>query len=101
MDYLDDLPSPQIAYRTGASGPTAVIAGANLRVQTFVVAVNTWGMTPAEAAEGYGLPLEYITAALTFYAEHQAEIDRETAEEAALEAAAMRQGSEDGRDCVG
>ena len=105
MEHYTDLPSPQIVYRTGASGPTAVIAGTNLRVQTFVIAVTTWGMTPAEAAEDYGLPLAHVLAALQFYAEHRAEIDEQIAAEDALEAAfesaAMRQGSENERDRTG
>ena len=89
MGYLADLPSPQIIYRTGAGGPKAVLAGTNLRVQTLAVAINTWDMTPAEVAADYDLQLEQVLAALQFYAEHQAEMDHEIAEENALEAAAM------------
>src|SRR5712691_5566069 len=51
---LDDPAFPHITYRRGASGqPVAVLRGAGLRVQTVVVAAQTWDLSPAEVATEY------------------------------------------------
>jgi uncharacterized protein (DUF433 family) len=86
---LDDPAFPRITYRRGASGqPTAVVRGAGLRVQTLVVAAHTWGLTPAQLAAEYDLPVAQIEEALAFSAAHQSEIDAALAADAAHEAAA-------------
>jgi uncharacterized protein (DUF433 family) len=82
---LDDPQFPQITYRRSAHGPVAVLRGTNLRVQTIVVAVTSWGMTPAEAAVEYGLQPTQVDAALQFYKEHRSEIDAAIAAEVELE----------------
>ena len=65
---LDDPAFPHITYRRGASGqPTAVVRGTGLRVQTLVVAAHTWGLTPAQLAAEYELPVAQIQEALAFY----------------------------------
>ena len=48
---LDDPAFPHITYRRGASGqPTAVVRGTGVRVQTLVVATQTWELTLAQVA---------------------------------------------------
>jgi uncharacterized protein (DUF433 family) len=85
---LDDPAFPHITYRRGASGqPTAVMRETGLRVQTLVVAARTWGLTPAQLAAEYELPVVQIAEALAFAA-HQDEIDAVLAADAAREAAA-------------
>ena len=47
--HLDDPTFPHITYRRGGSGqPVAVLRGTGLRVQTVVVATQTWGFPPAQ-----------------------------------------------------
>ncbi len=44
--HLDDPTFPQITYRRGAGGqPMAALRGTGLRVQTVVVATQTWGFS--------------------------------------------------------
>jgi uncharacterized protein (DUF433 family) len=86
---LDDPAFPHITYRRGASGqPTAIVRGTGLRVQTLVVAVRTWGLTPAQLAVEYDLPIAQMEEALAFAAAHQDEIDAALAADTAREAAA-------------
>ena len=85
---LDDPRFPQITYRRTAQGPTPVLRGTNLRVQTLVVAVKTWGMSAAEVAADYGLQTAQVESALQYYAEHSAEIDSAVAAESRLESQA-------------
>jgi uncharacterized protein (DUF433 family) len=86
---LDDPAFPHITYRRVASGqPTAVVRGTGLRVQTLAVAAHTWGLTPAQLAAEYDLPVTQIEEALAFSAAHQDEVDAALAADAAREAAA-------------
>ena len=82
---LDDPRFPQITYRRTAQGPTPVFRGTNLRVQTIVTAVKTWGMSAAEVAADYGLQIAQVDDALRYYAEHSVEIDSAIAAEDHLE----------------
>ena len=69
---LDDPAFPHVTYRRGASGhPVAVLRGTGLRVQTVVVAVQTWGLSPAAVAAEYDLSVAQVQEALAFYAAHQ------------------------------
>jgi uncharacterized protein (DUF433 family) len=72
---LDDPRFPQITYRRNTQGPVAILRGTNLRVQTIVVAVTTWGMTPEEVAADYGLQPSQVEQAVEFYRAHRTEID--------------------------
>lgn len=82
---LDDPNFPQITYRRGAGDiPTPVLAGTGIRVQTIVVCVHGWQMTPEEVAEQYDRPLAQINAALAFYEAHRHEIDSHLAYERQL-----------------
>ncbi|KAA3657045.1 MAG: DUF433 domain-containing protein [Chloroflexi bacterium] len=73
---LDDPNFPQITYRRGESNvPTPVLSGTGIRVQTIVVCVYDWKMTPEEVAEQYDRPLAQINAAIAFYKAHKKEID--------------------------
>jgi uncharacterized protein (DUF433 family) len=77
-----------ITYRRGASGqPTAVLRGTGLRVQTIAVAAHTWGLSPAQIAAEYDLPVADVQEALAFYTAYRDEIDAVLAAEDALETA--------------
>ena len=79
---LHDPNFPQIVYRRGARDiPTPVLAGTGIRVQTVVVGVRDWQMTPEEIAEEYGRPITQIKEALAFYEVHKHEIDSQIAYE--------------------
>lgn len=84
---LDDVQFPKITYRRGAAGiPTPTIRGTGLRVQTIVVAKQSWEMTEDQIATEYDLPKASVRQALDFYQFHQEEIDRAIAAEKELEA---------------
>jgi uncharacterized protein (DUF433 family) len=86
---LDDPAFPHITYRRGASGQrTAVVRGTGIRVQTLVIATQTWGLALAQLAAEYDLPVTQIEEALAFYATHRSEIDAALAADTAHEAAA-------------
>jgi uncharacterized protein (DUF433 family) len=86
---LDDPGFPHLTYRRGASGsPVAVLRGTGLRVQTVVVAAQTWGLTPTALAAEYDLTVAQVQEALAFSAAHQSEIEAALAADTAREAAA-------------
>jgi uncharacterized protein (DUF433 family) len=80
--------SSQVTGRNGINGPTPVLKGTNLRVQTIVTAVQEWNMTAEQVAADYDLQAAQVLAALEYYADHRIEIDAAIADEAALERAA-------------
>jgi uncharacterized protein (DUF433 family) len=83
---LDDPNFPDITYRRSASGvPTPIISGRGIRVQTLVIARNTWKMSVKEVADEYSLDERVVKSALDFYMAHQAEIDTNIASEQALQ----------------
>jgi uncharacterized protein (DUF433 family) len=85
--HLDDPTFPHITYRRGASGqPLAVLRGTGLRVQTVVLATQTWGFSPAQIAAEYDLSFAQVHEALAFYEAHRNEIDVAIAAEDSLEA---------------
>jgi uncharacterized protein (DUF433 family) len=84
---LDDPDFPRITYRRGAAGvPTPVMRGTGVRVQTVVVARQQWELSPSEIAEEYDLTKGQVFEALSFYKEHQVEIDEVIKREENLEA---------------
>jgi len=86
---LDDPAFPHITYRRGASGrPTAVLRGTDIRVQTFVVAAQTWDLTPSQIAAEYDLSVAEVQEALAFYRAHPEEIEAALAAAENQEAAA-------------
>jgi uncharacterized protein (DUF433 family) len=74
---LGDPAFPGIIYRVGAAGiPTPVIRGTGIRVQTIVIAVRHWEMSPAEIVDEYEVLCErQVNEALAFYDAHRGEID--------------------------
>ena len=83
----DDPGFPEITYRLGASGtPTPVVRGTGIRVQTLVVAHQQERRSVAKIADEYPLTPSQVKEALSFYAAHQAEIDRALEAERTLEA---------------
>jgi uncharacterized protein (DUF433 family) len=86
---LDDPRFPGITYRRGESGvPTPVIRGTGIRVQTIVIALRHWKLSPQEIAEGYDLAVRQVEECMAFYAAHQAEMDAAMEAEDRLAAAA-------------
>jgi len=86
---LDDPGFPHITYRRGARGaPVAVLRGTGLRVQTVVVAAQTWGLPPTAIAAEYDLTMAQVEEALAFAAAHRDEIAAALATEDAQEAEA-------------
>lgn len=85
---LNDPDFPQIAYRRGAAAvPTPVLRGTGIRVQTIVVAVQQWELTPEQVAAEYDLTQSQVEEALAFYEAHRAEVDAAMEAEQTLEAA--------------
>jgi uncharacterized protein (DUF433 family) len=85
---LNDPDFPQITYRRGAAAvPTPVLRGTGIRVQTIVVAVQQWGLTPGQVAAEYDLTESQVEEALAFYQAHRAEIDAAMEAEQTLEQA--------------
>jgi len=83
---LDDPKFPQITYRRGGSGiPRPVIRGTALHVQTVAVAVNKFKEKPEEFAENYGIEVNQVREALSFYDAHKEEIDANIEDEINLE----------------
>ena len=73
---IDDPDFPGITYRRGASRqPTPILRGTGIRVQTIVIAANTWGMSTAQISSEYDIPETQIKEAQAFYEAHRAEID--------------------------
>ena len=74
---LDDPSFPGITYRVGAARiPTPVVCGTGIRVQTIVIAVRHWEMSPAQIADEYEVLSErQVNEALAFYEAHRAEVD--------------------------
>lgn len=84
---IDDPAFPLVTYRRGATGqPIAVVRGTGLRVQTIAIAAKSWGLTPEQIADDYGIGEAQVREALAFYQAHRQEIDAGIAAEQALEA---------------
>jgi uncharacterized protein (DUF433 family) len=83
---IDDPAFPHITYKRGKSSqPTPVLRGSGVRVETVVIASQTWQMTPGESADQYDLNEPQVKEALAFYNAHRAEIDTSIALESAQE----------------
>ena len=83
---LDDPDFPSITYRRGRSGvPTPVLRGRRVRVQSIVVAAQTWQMSPETIADQLDLSVLQVREALTFYEVHRSEIDADMAVETEIE----------------
>lgn len=83
---LDDPAFPHVTYRSGAARiPTPVLRGTGIRVQTIVVAVDRWQMTPAQVAAEYDLTVAQVEEMLAFYMVHRVEIEASLEAEEALE----------------
>lgn len=83
---LDDPAFPRITYRRGAAGqPVSVLRGTGVRVQSIVVAVQLWKLTPSQVADEYGLTEAHVKEAMDFYNAHRSEIEAEIAAEQAME----------------
>jgi uncharacterized protein (DUF433 family) len=86
---LDDPAFPHSTYRRAQHGPpVAGLRGTGLRVQTVVIAAQTWGLTLPQIAAEYDVPVTQGQEALAFSTAHREEIDAGLAAEDALEAAA-------------
>ena len=83
---MDDSTFPQVTHRREASGwPTPVLRGTSIRVQTILLAVQQWGLSPEQVAAEYGLSKTQVREALAFCEAHRPEIEAGLAAERALE----------------
>jgi uncharacterized protein (DUF433 family) len=83
---MEDHAFPHIAYRRGASGHRRpAVRGTGVHVQTLVLVVRNWGMTPEQVADDYGLSLAQVQDALAYYAAHRDEINEDIRAEEAFE----------------
>jgi len=71
---------PHVASRKGYCGGSPVIAGTKFPVRSVVNYVLRQGMTPEElVAEFHHLSLAQVYDALSYYYDHQGEIERDIA----------------------
>jgi uncharacterized protein (DUF433 family) len=83
---LDDPNFPQITYRRGVSGrPVPILRNTGIRVQSFVVASRSWGLSVEQIANEYSISQSQVKEALAFYETHQHEMDIELESEKKLE----------------
>jgi uncharacterized protein (DUF433 family) len=72
---------PHIVSRKGYCGGSPVIEGTKFPVRSVVTYVLRQGMTPEElVAEFHHLSLAQVYDALSYYYDHQKEVDRDLAE---------------------
>jgi uncharacterized protein (DUF433 family) len=89
MSPLQEL--PHVTYRRGASGHlTPILRGTGIRVQTIVIAITTWQMSPAQICEEYDLTMEQVQEALAFFEAVPDEIEMSVSSERQTELAACR-----------
>jgi uncharacterized protein (DUF433 family) len=66
---------PEIAFRDGALGRRAALAGTRVDVWQVIETVRKSGKSVQEAAEYLGLPSSRVQAAVTYYAAYRGEVD--------------------------
>ena len=52
-----------------------MLRGTGIRVQTFVIAERSWGLSTTQIATEWNVSERQVSEALAFYAAHRAEID--------------------------
>ena len=83
---VDDPDFPHITYRRGTSRrPSPILSGTGIRVQAIVTAADTWGLSPVEIADQFGLSETQVREAQAFYVAHRSEIDADIQSETTLE----------------
>jgi uncharacterized protein (DUF433 family) len=72
---------PYIEHRKGYCGGSPIIAGTRFPVRSVVNYVLRQGMSPEELVKEFGhLTLAQVYDALSYYYDHQAEVDRDIEE---------------------
>jgi uncharacterized protein (DUF433 family) len=66
---------PEIAFREGALGRRAILAGTRLDVWQVIETVRNSGDSVQQAATYLGLPPSRVQAAVTYYAVYRDEVD--------------------------
>ncbi len=83
---FDDPNFPQITYRRGVSGrPVPILRNTGIRVQSFVVASQNWGLSIEQIANEYSISKLQVKEALAFYKAHKPELDIDLESEKKLE----------------
>lgn len=67
---------PEIAFREGALGRRAILAGTRLDVWQVIETVRNCDNSVKEAADYLGLPPARVEAAVTYYAVYREEVDQ-------------------------
>ena len=75
---------PGIAFREGALGRRAILAGTRLDVWQVIETVRGSGNSVQEAAAYLGIPPARVTAAVNYYAAYRDEVDEITERERAV-----------------
>lgn len=68
---------PEICFREDALGRRAMLAGTRLYVWQVIDTVHNCGGSIEEAASYLNLPVARVEAAVSYYAMHKEEVDRE------------------------
>ncbi len=83
---LDDPNFPKITYRRSASGhPVPTLRSSGIRVKSLVAAHQDWGLSIKQIASEYDISPLQVKEAITFYKDHQQEIDSTLADDQRLE----------------
>jgi uncharacterized protein (DUF433 family) len=78
---VEKIKHPYIVVRKGTGGGSPTIAGTNFPVRSVVNYVLRQGFAPEELVREFShLTLAQVHDALSYYYDHQAEIDREIVE---------------------
>lgn len=88
---MENILIQHIEITPGVRGGKPRLAGSRITVTDIVIMHLKLGQSVDEIATEYNLPLAGIHAALAYYYDHQAEIDRQVAEDEAFAAAFQQQ----------
>jgi len=88
---VENILIQHIEITPGVRGGKPRLAGSRITVTDIVIMHLKLGQSVDEIATEYNLPLAGIHAALAYYYDHQAEIDRQVAEDEAFAAAFQQQ----------
>jgi uncharacterized protein (DUF433 family) len=88
---VENILIQHIEITPGVRGGKPRLAGSRITVTDIVMMHLKLGQSVDEIATEYNLPLAGIYAALAYYYDHQAEIDRQMAEDEAFAAAFQQQ----------
>ncbi len=82
MPYAEQVAHPHVTRELGTAGGKPIIAGTRLKVSQIALEYERLGWSPDEIVEAHPhLTLAQIHDALSYYYDHQAEVDAQVAAE--------------------